>query len=380
TDPHVGKLIYFRVYSGYVVSGSYVLNATKGKKERVGRILRMHANQKENVKAVCAGDIAAAVGLSNTVTGDTICDSKRPVIFERIEFPVPVVSISITPKSRQDQDRLNKAIMKLVEEDPTFCVATDEETKEIILSGMGELHLEIIVDRLKEEFKINADVSPPKVSYKETVKEAVSGEYKHVKQTGGRGQYGHVVLEISPQAAGEGFAFENKIKGGAIPQNYIPSVEKGVVNAMANGVYAGYPVVDIKVTLLDGSYHDVDSSDIAFQLAARGCFKETFMKCGPALLEPYMALEVLTPENYVSSLVGNICSRRGKILNIEDKGSQKIIYAEAPLSEMFGYSQAFRSLSSGRATFSMSFVRYEEVPPSLAQEVVAAKKKEKEEK
>ena len=378
TDPHVGKLVYFRVYSGYLEAGSYITNATNGKKERISRILQMHANQKENIKYIFAGDIAAAVGLSNTVTGDTLCDLDRPLLLESMEFPTPVISISIKPKTRQDQDKLNKAVAKLSEEDPTFSVETNQETNEILISGMGELHLEIIVDRLKEEFKVEADISPPKVSYKETVSETISGEYKHVKQTGGRGQYGHVVMEIAPLPKGEGFHFEEKIKGGAIPQSYIPAVEKGVIEALRDGVYAGFPVVDVKVTLLDGSYHEVDSSELAFKVAARTCFKDTFKKGKPILLEPYMSIEVLTPEEYVSNIVGNICSRRGKILNIDDKSNQKLVTAEAPLGEMFGYSQTFRSLSSGRATFSMHFSRYEEVSTDIAQKIIEEKSKKEE--
>jgi elongation factor G len=377
TDPHVGKLVYFRVYSGYVEAGSYVLNATKNRKERMGRIVQLHANQKENRKRIFAGDIGAAIGLVHTVTGDTLCDLDHPIVLESMEFPTPVVSISINPDTRQDQDRLNKAIAKLAEEDPTFNVETDEETKEIILSGMGELHLEIIVERLREEFKVNASVSQPKVAYKETIAQTVTGEYKHIKQTGGRGQYGHVIMEISALGRGEGFVFEDKIKGGRIPQNYIPAVEKGVIEAMKKGVYAGFPVVDVKVTLLDGSYHEVDSSDLAFKLAAMGCFREAFLKGNPILLEPYMSIEILTPEEYVSALVGNICSRRGKILNIDAKGNQKIILAEAPLSEMFGYAQVFRSLSSGRANFSMEFSRYEQVPSEIAQRLVEERRREK---
>jgi len=378
-DPHVGKLIYFRVYSGCLQAGSYVFNATKGKKERIGRILQMHANQKENINVIAAGDIAAAVGLNNTTTGDTLCSVNRPVILETIEFPVPVVSISVTPRSRQDQDKLNKAIMKLVEEDPTFTVETDQETNEIILSGMGELHLEIIVDRIKTEFKVNADVSPPKVSYKETLSLSKEGEYKHVKQTGGRGQYGHVVMKIEPLDRSAGFVFENKIKGGAIPQTYIPAVEKGFIEAMKGGILAGYPVVDVKATLLDGSYHEVDSSELAFKVAARTCFKNTFMDAGPILLEPYMEISVLTPEEYVSNIVGYICSKRGKILSMDVNGSQKEIKAEAPLSEMFGYAQTFRSLSSGRATFSLKFSRYEPVPSEATAKIVEEVKKRKSE-
>ncbi len=378
TDPHVGKLVYFRVYSGYLEAGSYILNSTKNKKERVSRILQMHANQKENRSSICAGDIGAAVGLGDTTTGDTLSSESRPVILESIEFPEPVVSVSIKPKTRQDQDRLGKAIMKLVDEDPTFTFETDEDTNEIILSGMGELHLEIMVDRLKEEFKVDAQMSPPKVAYKETILKSATGEYKHIKQTGGHGQYGHVVIEFSPADRGKGFVFESKIKGGAIPQNFIPSIEKGLIEVMKKSVYAGYPAVDIKATLLDGSFHEVDSSDIAFRLAAMGCYRETFLKAQPALIEPYMLIEVLTPEEYLSSIVGYICSKRGKIINIEDKSNQKLVISEAPLGEMFGYSQIFRSLSSGRATFTMEFLKYEPLPPNLAEKIVAEKKKERE--
>ena len=379
-DRHVGKLVYLRVYSGYLEAGSYILNVTTGKKERAGRIVAMHANQRENKDLICAGDIAAVIGLSGTKTGDTLTDPLRPVLLQPIEFPAPVMSISIKPHSRSDQDRLGKAVAKLSEEDPTFSVETDEDTGEIILSGMGELHLEIIVERLRDEFKVNADVGQPKVAYKETISSSGSGEYKHVKQTGGHGQYGHVVLKLEKLPRGEEFLFENKIKGGAIPNNFIPAVEKGIRSAMKKGIYAGYPVVDIKATVVDGSYHEVDSSDLAFMLASAGAFKEAFLSAKPILLEPYMMLEVTSPEEYVSNLVGNISSRRGKILNIDAKGNQKIITAEVPLSEMFGYSKAFRSLSSGRATFSMEFLRYEEVPSQLARKIVEGKKKKKEEK
>jgi elongation factor G len=378
-DPHVGKLIYFRVYSGYLNAGSYILNSTKNKKERIGRILQMHANQKENKSMILAGDIGAAVGLNNTTTGDTLCSEERPVLLESIVFPNPVVSISIKPDTRQDQDRLSKAIMKLTEEDPTFAFETDEETNEILLWGMGELHLEIMVERLRDEFKVEAQVSPPKVAYKETILKAVTGEYKHIKQTGGHGQYGHVVIEFSPNPRGSGFNFESKIKGGAIPQNFIPSIEKGLKEVMKKSVYAGFPAVDFKATLLDGSFHEVDSSDIAFRLAAMGCFRETFLKGEPVLIEPYMHIEVLVPEEYVSSIVGYLCSRRGKIINIDTKSNQKLIISEAPLSEMFGYSQTFRSLSSGRATFSMEFSHYEALPRELAEKIVVEKKKEREE-
>ena len=376
-DPYVGKLVYLRIYSGYVDSGSYVLNVTKGVKERIGRLVQMHANQKENRFRAYVGEIVAAIGLSKTTTGDTLTSPDRPVIFESMEFPKPVMSISIAPKTRQDQDKLSKAIVKLMEEDPTFCVETDQETNEIVLSGMGELHLEIMVERLRDEFKVDADVSPPKVAYKETILEASITEYKHIKQTGGRGQYGHVIMEIAPLPRGGNFQFESKIKGGAIPQNFIPAIEKGVREVLKKGVYAGYPVVDVKVVLLDGSYHEVDSSDIAFRLAAMGCFREGFMKSKPVLLEPYMLVEVISPNDYVSNLVAYLCSRRGKILNIDSKGQNRIITAEVPLSEMFGYAENFRSLSSGRATFSMQFLRYEQAPTETIQKILAEKEKNK---
>lgn len=376
-DVHVGKLVYIRVYSGYLDSGTYVLNTSKNKKERVGRILQMHANNKENIKRAFAGDIAALVGLNFTTTGDTLTSLSRPLVFEKMEFPSPVMSMGVHPESRQDQDKLSKAVVKLMEEDPTFSASTNEETGEIIISGMGELHLEIIAERLRDEFKIKANIGRPKVAYKETVKEEAEAEYKHIKQTGGRGQYGHVIMKIAPLKRGEGFKFASQIKGGAIPQNFIPSVEKGVLEIMKKGVYAGYPVVDVEVTLLDGSYHEVDSSDIAFRLAAIGCFKDMFKKATPILIEPYMQVEVVVPEEYVSNLVGNICSRRGKILNIDTKGTQKLILAEVPLGEMFGYAKDFRSLSSGRATFSMHFSRYEELPKELAEKVIEENKKDK---
>ncbi len=376
-DPHIGKLVYTRIYSGVVKSGTYILNATKDKKERVGRIVQMHANQRENKEYAHAGEIVALVGLSNTITGDTLTLQESPVILEAIEFPEPVISVSIKPESRGDQDKLGKALVKLMEEDPTFTVRTDEETDETILSGMGELHLEIIVDRLKEEFKVNVSVSQPKVAYKETITKPTTAEYKHVKQSGGHGQYGHVVMEMSPSDNGGGYKFTNSIVGGSIPKNYIPSVEKGIQEILKRGVLAGFPVVDVALNLTDGSYHEVDSSDIAFRLAAIGCFKEGFMRCSPVLLEPSMSLEITTPEDYVSNIVGNICSKRGKIINIDAKGNQKIVKAEAPLSELFGYMTTLRSLSSGRASCSMEFCKYSEVPESLAQKVIEERKKEK---
>ncbi|MFA5411229.1 MAG: elongation factor G [Candidatus Omnitrophota bacterium] len=378
SDPHMGKLVYVRIYSGVMQSGTYVLNATKDKKERIGRIMRMHANQRENIDNAFAGEIVAVVGLGHTVTGNTLCDPEHPVLLEAIEFPAPVVSLSISPKTRSDQDKLGKALARLAEEDPTFMVTSDEETKETLLIGMGELHLEIIVDRLKTEFGVEAIVGQPKVAYRETILKSASAEGKYIRQTGGRGQYGHVVMEVSPQQPGEGFSFIDSIKGGAIPKSFIPSVEKGVIEAMQKGVYAGYPVVDIKVDLTDGSFHEVDSSEMAFKIASSIGFKEAFLKAEPVLLEPYMSLEVTTPEEHVNSIVGYICSHRGKVMNMDSKGKQKIVSAEVPLSEMFGYATAFRSLSSGRANASMEFKQYMQVPKEIAAEIIAAKKKKDE--
>jgi elongation factor G len=379
SDPHMGKLIYFRVYSGTLKAGSYIFNATKGKTERVGRILQMHANEREIREDICAGDIAAAVGLGNTVTGDTLCDEDNPIILEAMEFPAPVISMSIKPKTRTDQDRIGKGLMKLSEEDPTFTVATDRETDETILSGMGELHLEVIVDRLKHEFNVEAVSGKPKVAYKETILKSSDVNYKHVKQTGGKGQYAHVVMKLSPAKAGEGFEFNNKIVGGRIPKEYIPAVEKGIIEAMKQGVYAGYPVVDVKIDLIDGSYHEVDSSEMAFKVAAKAGFKQGFLKSAPVFLEPYMSIEVTTPDDFVGSIVGDLCSRRGKVLGMEMKGKHQIVSAEAPLGEMFGYATGLRSLSSGRATYSMHFDKYIEVPNSIAEKILEERNKAKEE-
>ncbi len=379
-DPHMGKLVYVRIYSGVLKTGSYILNSTKNKKERIGRIVQMHANQRENIEYAFAGDIVAVIGLGNTVTGHTLCDPDNPVLLEAMEFPTPVVSLSISPKSRSDQDKMGRALARLTEEDPTFIVQSDEETRETILTGMGELHLEIIVDRLKEEFGVEAIIGQPKVAYRETILKPSSAEGKYIRQTGGRGQYGHVVLEIAPQAAGEGFKFIDAIKGGAIPKSFIPSVEKGLIEALQKGVYAGYPVVDIQVSLVDGSFHEVDSSELAFKIAASIGFKEAFLKAEPILLEPYAALEVTTPEEFVNSVVGYICSRRGKIMNMDAKGKQKVITAEAPIAEMFGYATAFRSLTSGRANASMEFDKYQQVPSEVTQKILEEYRKKKEEK
>ena len=379
-DPHMGKLIYFRVYSGVIKSGTYIHNATKGRKQRVGRLLQMHANDREIREAIYAGDIAAAVGFDHTVTGDTLCDSDNQVVLEAIEFPAPVMSLSIKPESRSEQDKIGKGLMRLAEEDPTFTVESDKETEETILSGMGELHLEIIVDRLKHEFKVDAVVGQPKVAYRETITNNVSENYKHVKQTGGKGQYAHVELEIYPTEPGQGFEFKNKITGGSVPREYIPAVEKGVISAMQKGIVAGYPVVDVRVELVDGSSHDVDSSEMAFKICAAACFKHAFMKAAPVLLEPFMSLEVNVPEEHTGGVVGDICSRRGKVLGMEIKNKQQVISAEAPLSEMFGYASALRSITSGRANYSMHFEKYIEVPFAIAEKIVEEKKKAKESK
>jgi elongation factor G len=380
-DPHMGKLVYVRVYSGRLDNSTYILNATKNKRERVGRIIQMHANQRSPKEHAFAGDIVAIIGLNGTITGDTLCDLDNPLLLESMQFPVPVVSLSIEPKTRDDQDKLGKGLAKLTEEDPTFIVKTDDETKETVLTGMGELHLEIIVDRLKTEFNVDAVVGRPKVAYRETILATAKDEYKHAKQSGGRGQYGHVVFEISPNEVGKGFEFINSIKGGSIPRQFFPAIEKGLNEIMQRGIYAGYPIVDIKVDLLDGSFHEVDSSELSFKLAAIGCLKKVFLKANPVLLEPSMSLEVTTPEEYVNAVIGYICSKRGKIMGMEMKGNQKIVSAEAPLSEMFGYATAFRSLTSGRANATMEFDKYVQVPSEIALKILeeaAAKKKAEE--
>jgi elongation factor G len=379
SDPHMGKLVYVRVYSGVLDTGTYVFNATKNKKERVGRIVRMHANQRENIDYAYAGEIVAVIGLASTITGDTLCDPDNPILLEAMKFPTPVVSLSIAPKSRSDQDKLGKGLNRLMEEDPTFMVSSDESTKETILTGMGELHLEIIVDRLKEEFGVEAIVGQPKVAYKETILKEANGEGKYIKQSGGRGQYGHVNLVISPTGPGGGFEFIDSIHGGAIPKSFIPAVEKGVLEAMSNGVYAGFPVVDVRVDLVDGSFHEVDSSELAFRFAGIFGFKQAFMQASPILLEPYMSLEVNTPEEYMNTIVGYICSCRGKILNVDSKAKQKIISAEVPLAEMFGYATNIRSLSSGRANASMEFCKYLQVPGEVTKKILEERQKQKEE-
>ena len=377
TDQHMGKLVYIRVYSGQLKAGSYIYNSTKGKKERFGRVLQMHANKREILELVKAGDIAAVIGLDHTITGDTLCEESNQIVLEAIDFPSPVISQSIKPLSRSDQEKLSKGLNKLAEEDPTFVVDVDRETGETIIYGMGELHLEIIDDRLKHEFNVEAEMGKPKVAYKETIMKKIEQEYKHAKQSGGRGQYGHVVILIEPTPPGQGFEFKNKIYGGSIPNVYIPAIEKGIIEAMQEGICAGYPVVDVKVTLLDGSYHDVDSSELAFKLAAKECFKNGFKKCAPILLEPIMSVEITSPEQYVGDIIGNICSKRGKVLGMVQKVNLQIIETEVPLAEMFGYSTNLRSLSSGRATYSMNFDKYMEVPFEQAEILIKEKQKKK---
>ncbi len=371
TDPFVGQLTFFRVYSGVLNSGSYVYNSTKDTTERIGRILKMHANKREEIKTVYSGDIAAAVGLKSTTTGDTLCDKDNAVILERMEFPEPVIGIAIEPKTKTDQERMGVALQKLAQEDPSFRVKTDEETGQTIISGMGELHLEIIVDRMLREFKVEANVGKPQVAYRETIRGKVESEGKYIRQTGGRGQYGHVWITVEPQTAGDGFVFENKIVGGTVPREYIPAVEKGIREALDSGVLAGYPVVDVKVTLFDGSYHDVDSSEMAFKIAGSMAFKDGAKRAKPVLLEPIMSLEVTVPEEYMGDVIGDINSRRGRIQSVRPRSAAQIITAESPLSEMFGYATDLRSLTQGRATFTMQFARYEEAPRNISEQIVA---------
>jgi len=373
TDPYVGKLTFFRVYSGILNSGSYVLNATKGKRERIGRILQMHANSREEIQEVYAGDIAAAVGLKDTITGDTLCDEKNPVILESMNFPDPVISIAVEPKSKADQDKMGTALSKLAEEDPTFRYYTDEETGQTIIQGMGELHLEIIVDRMKREFKVETNVGKPQVAYRETFRQAAKVEGKFVRQSGGRGQYGHCWIEFEPLEAGSGFVFENKIVGGVVPREYIPAVQNGIEESMKNGVIAGFPLVDIKATIVDGSYHDVDSNEMAFKIAGSMALKAAKDKCKPVLLEPIMKVEVTVPEEYMGDVMGDLNSRRGRIEGMDNRAGAQIIRAKVPLSEMFGYSTTLRSRTQGRGVFAMELSHYEEVPKSIADEIISKK-------
>jgi elongation factor G len=371
TDPFVGQLCFFRVYSGILNSGSYVYNSTKEKKERIGRLLKMHANKREEIKEVYAGDIAAAVGLKYTTTGDTLCPEDSPVILESIEFPEPVIAIAIEPKTKADQERLGISLQKLASEDPSFRVRTDEETGQTIISGMGELHLEIIVDRLMREFKVEANVGKPQVAYRETVTRKVKVEGKFVRQSGGRGQYGHVWIEIEPQEPGKGYEFVDAIKGGVVPREYIPAVDKGIQEAMETGVLAGYPTVDFKVSLIDGSYHEVDSSEMAFKIAGSMAFKEAASKAGPVILEPIMSVEVVVPEEYMGDVIGDLNSRRGRIMGMEGRAGAQVVTSMVPLAQMFGYATDLRSATQGRATYTMTFDHYEQVPKSVADEIVA---------
>ena len=373
TDPYMGQLAYFRVYSGVFEAGNYVLNSTKDKKERIGRLLKMHSNKREEIKEIRAGDICATVGLKFTTTGDTLCDEKSPIILEAMEFPEPVISIAIEPKTKADQDKLSVALGKLASEDPSFRVRVDEETGQTVISGMGELHLEIIVDRLKREFKVEANIGNPQVAYRETFRKAVKTEGKYIKQSGGKGNYGHCWLEMTPLEPGSGFEFENKIVGGAIPKEYIPAIEKGVTEAMENGIVAGYPVVDFKVTVFDGSFHEVDSNEMAFKIAASMAFKDGMKQASPVLLEPIMKVEVVTPDEYMGDVMGDLSSRRGRIEGMNVQGNAQVINAMVPLKQMFGYSTELRSITQGRATYTMQFDHYEEVPANIAEEIIKSR-------
>lgn len=374
TDPFVGRLTFFRVYSGTLQSGSYVKNSTKGKRERVGRILQMHANTRNEISEVYAGDIAAAVGLKDTTTGDTLCDEKNEVILESMEFPEPVIQLSVEPKSKADQDKMATALQKLQEEDPTFRAGTDEETGQVIIAGMGELHLDIIVDRMRREFKVECTVGAPMVSYRETFKQPAQVQGKFTRQSGGRGQYGDVWIEFTPNEPGGGFEFENAIVGGVVPREYIPAVEAGLKDSMANGVLAGYELIDVKAKLFDGSYHDVDSSEMAFKVAASLALKEAAKKCNPVILEPIMKVEVVMPEEYLGDIMGDITSRRGRVEGMEARGNAQVVSAQVPLSEMFGYATSLRSSTQGRGTYSMVFDHYEEVPKSISEEIIKKNK------
>ncbi|WP_394985126.1 elongation factor G, partial [uncultured Helicobacter sp.] len=370
TDPFVGQLTFVRAYRGMLESGSYVLNSTKGKKERVGRLLKMHSNKREDIKEIYAGEICAFVGLKETLTGDTLCDEKEPVILERMEFPEPVIHIAVEPKTKADQEKMSIALGKLAEEDPSFRVSTQEETGQTLIGGMGELHLEIIVDRLKREFKVEAEVGQPQVAFRETIRSAVEQECKYAKQSGGRGQYGHVFIRLEPKEPGSGYEFVNNISGGVIPKEYIPAVDKGIQEAMQNGVLAGYPVVDFKVTLYDGSYHEVDSSEMAFKIAGSMAFKDACRKANAVLLEPLMKVEVEVPEEYMGDVIGDLNRRRGQINSMDDRMGLKIVNAFVPLAEMFGYSTDLRSATQGRGTYTMEFDHYGEVPGNIAKEIM----------
>jgi elongation factor G len=371
TDPFVGQLTFIRVYSGVLNAGTSVYNATKGKTERIGRLLKMHANKREEIKEVYAGDIAAAVGLKSVTTGDTICDDKHPVLLESMDFPEPVISLAIEPKTKADQEKLGQGLGKLMAEDPTFRVKSDEETAQTVISGMGELHLEIIVDRLKREFNVEASVGKPQVAYKETLTRASDGEGRYIKQTGGRGQYGHAKIKLIPRKPGEGYEFINKIVGGTIPREFIKPIDEGIKEALTTGVLAGYPVDDVAVELYDGSYHDVDSNEMAFKIAGSMAFKDAAKKAAPVLLEPVMRVEVVVPEEYLGDIIGDLNSRRGRIQSMDARGGTQIVNSRVPLSEMFGYATDLRSRTQGRATYSMHFDCYEPAPAHISEEVVA---------
>ncbi|MBI4444360.1 MAG: elongation factor G [Acidobacteria bacterium] len=371
SDPFVGQLAFLRVYSGSLQSGSSVYNSVRQKQERIGRLLKMHANKREEITEVLAGDIAAAVGLKEVTTGDTICDKSKPIVLEAMDFPAPVISVAIEPKTKADQEKLGISLHKLMQEDPTFKVLTDPDTGQTIISGMGELHLEIIVDRLLREFDVGANVGKPQVAYKETITASAEGEGRYVRQTGGHGQYGHAKIRVAPLGAGSGFVFENAIVGGVIPREFIPAVEKGIREALESGIVAGFEMEDVKVTLYDGSYHEVDSSEMAFKIAGSMALKEAARKASPILLEPFMKVEVVVPQEYMGDVIGDLNSRRGKIAHIEPRGGSQVILAHVPLSEMFGYATTLRSLSQGRATYSMHFERYERVPHQIAEELIA---------
>jgi elongation factor G len=371
TDPHVGKLVYFRVYSGSLDKGGQVLNTTTGNKERIGRILQMHANNREDRDDITAGDIVAGIGLKNTRTGDTLCDPANPIVLEKLVFPEPVVHVAVEPRSKVDQDKLSKALTALSEEDPTFRVKTDEETGQTVISGMGELHLEVLVDRMLREFRVDATIGKPQVAYRETITKAVNKfEYRHIKQSGGSGQFAVVVINLEPSAAGEGYVFDDSIKGGAIPREYISSVNAGLRSSMDNGPLAGFPMVDVKVQLIDGSTHDVDSSEMAFKIAGTMAMREAARIAGPVLLEPIMSVEVVTPENYMGDVIGDLNARRGRVGQMESRGAAQVIDAQVPLSEMFGYANDLRSRTQGRATYSMQFENYQKVPPNIAEDIV----------
>ncbi len=371
TDPFIGKLCFVRVYSGVLSSGSYIINSSTGNKERIGRLVRMHANHREEIKEIKAGDIAAVIGLKDTTTGNTLCDEKKPVLLESIIFPEPVIKIAVEPKTKADQEKMSIALNRLAEEDPTFRVESDEESGQVLISGMGELHLDIIVDRMRREFGVEANVGNPQVSYRETIKQKAEAEHKYAKQSGGRGQYGHCYLRLEPQVneGGKTYEFVDEVKGGAIPREYIPAIEKGVKEAMQSGILAGYPMVDVKVTVYDGSYHEVDSSEIAFKMAAIFAFKDACQKASPVLLEPVMKVEVTTPEEYMGNIIGDLNAKRGQIEEMTDRGNAKVVLAKVPLAEMFGYATSLRSMSQGRANYSMEFSHYNEVPRNILEQI-----------